>query len=511
MEELKIDPSREIGEGSFGVVYDVGENRAFKKFNFMENEGIDHSFIRELAMYQYFSKYLPDVIPTFHKAEVNEKFPGGGILMDKYDYTLTSLPSAYLHTHFTEIAKKLIVLLCKWSSHGISHRDIKPCNIIINIHEDRDRAEDLRIIDWGASCFKNWSTSAHGLTTCICTLWYRPIELLLGARKYDPYALDVWSVGITLIQLWCKIRGKEFNLEGKSEVDQILKIIYHFGRPSETSELRKLPEWTDEFPKIALKHATDSWTIENLELADLINKMLILDPKDRIKIIDIMNHPFIKDDIAVVNSIPILSISDPDPKIELKIDKALNYESLFEIMFKTRLNLNTIMLTLEMINFYIHITGGISNKEAVTMLLITSKMCELYALDIEDILYHTKKQFTRSEIIACEQKLLSVLPDSYHILINSPIYIALKFKNNDHERDPIIWIGLVLLHHLLTHDKSVTTIEVASAIIKIYDGALNIATEDIKLVNKTSVVFKTLLKESAKNPTLEKIIKRIFI
>ena len=32
-------------------------------------------------------------------------------------------------------------------------------------------------------------------TVPVCTLWYRPPELLLGAQVYDPRKTDVWGLG----------------------------------------------------------------------------------------------------------------------------------------------------------------------------------------------------------------------------------------------------------------------------------------------------------------------------
>lgn len=38
-------------------------------------------------------------------------------------------------------------------------------------------------------------------TTPVCTLWYRPPELLLGAKVYDPRPVDVWAIGCVLGEL----------------------------------------------------------------------------------------------------------------------------------------------------------------------------------------------------------------------------------------------------------------------------------------------------------------------
>jgi serine/threonine protein kinase len=52
-------------------------------------------------------------------------------------------------------------------------------------------------------------------TNRVVTLWYRPPELLLGARNYGP-GIDMWGAGCIMAELWtrspilqvCKIVGK---------------------------------------------------------------------------------------------------------------------------------------------------------------------------------------------------------------------------------------------------------------------------------------------------------------
>ena len=59
------------------------------------------------------------------------------------------------------------------------------------------------------------------LTNRVVTLWYRPPELLLGARAYDGVALDAWSAGCIIAELL------HFSpiLPGRTEVEQLHKIF----------------------------------------------------------------------------------------------------------------------------------------------------------------------------------------------------------------------------------------------------------------------------------------------
>jgi serine/threonine protein kinase len=68
------------------------------------------------------------------------------------------------------------------------------------------------------------------MTPLVVTLWYRPPELLLGMKNYTP-AIDMWSVGCVFAEL---LLGRSF-LPGRSELDQIEKIISMFGTPTRQS------------------------------------------------------------------------------------------------------------------------------------------------------------------------------------------------------------------------------------------------------------------------------------
>lgn len=58
--------------------------------------------------------------------------------------------------------------------------------------------------------------------------WYRPPELLFGARYYST-AVDIWSVGCILAELMLRIPY----LPGESDMDQLKTIFRALGTPTE--------------------------------------------------------------------------------------------------------------------------------------------------------------------------------------------------------------------------------------------------------------------------------------
>lgn len=89
--------------------------------------------------------------------------------------------------HLKSLCTQMFLGIDYVHEHGIMHRDLKSCNILVN-----SRGE-LKLADFGISCAfkKGWKIEDPIM---VCTLGYRPPELLLGATIYGP-EVDMWSAG----------------------------------------------------------------------------------------------------------------------------------------------------------------------------------------------------------------------------------------------------------------------------------------------------------------------------
>ena len=102
--------------------------------------------------------------------------------------------------------------------NGIFHRDIKPENILLLKNK-------VKLADLG-SCKGMYSKPPF--TEYISTRWYRSPECLLTDGYYN-YKMDIWGVGCVFYE----ILTLEPLFPGDDEIDQVNKINYIMGSPSE--------------------------------------------------------------------------------------------------------------------------------------------------------------------------------------------------------------------------------------------------------------------------------------
>src|SRR5436190_2993696 len=94
-------------------------------------------------------------------------------------YTLTLANIKHLAKQFFEGLEYL-------HHRGILHRDIKGSNILLN------NDGQLKIADFGLARSYNKRKKGLDYTNRIITLWYSPVEILLGHTAYNA-AVDIWS------------------------------------------------------------------------------------------------------------------------------------------------------------------------------------------------------------------------------------------------------------------------------------------------------------------------------
>lgn len=181
----------------------------------------------------------------------------------------------------------------------IMHRDIRSSNILI------DEKANIKICGFGnAISFDDHENILRGETNDFisekCVLTYQAPEILASKKKnnYDE-KMDLWGVGCILAELYTNIIPffPPLKISKTKWVSQLNGIFKKLGKPSKI-EIQKFAskERTKDifkfvsFPKMEIKDLFPYIKDENV--LDLLNKLLCINPKERISIKEAINHPF---------------------------------------------------------------------------------------------------------------------------------------------------------------------------------------------------------------------------
>ena len=194
-----------------------------------------------------------------------------------YNKMKQSVPIILIKLYMYQLARALTYL----HKVGICHRDIKPQNLLID-----PNTQQLKLCDFGSAkrLVKGESNVAY-----ICSRYYRAPELIFGATEYTTQ-IDVWSLGCVFAEL---LLGRPL-FPGESGVDQLVEIIKILGTPTKEQIMLMNPNYTEfKFPQVKA-HAWHKVLRSRTppDAIDLISKVLIYDPKERLKAVDILTHSF---------------------------------------------------------------------------------------------------------------------------------------------------------------------------------------------------------------------------
>jgi len=281
-----------LGEGTYGKVFKArcirtGKDTALKKMKLdAEEEGVPSTAIREIALFKELSHEnvvkLFDVFCSTHKLTLVFEFVENDL--KKYMKSLNrQLPPATIKC----LAFQLCMGIEFCHANRILHRDLKPQNLLI------DSKMRLKIADFGLA--RAYTIPVPKYTHEVVTVWYRAPEILLGSSLYS-VPVDLWSVGCVFGEM---ATGTPLFM-GDSEIDTIFKVFQKLGTPTleEWPGLANLPEFKATFPKWKAK----GWdNIRNTKAQvgtqgiDLLEKLMIYDPKRRMSARTALQHPYFAD------------------------------------------------------------------------------------------------------------------------------------------------------------------------------------------------------------------------
>eukprot|EP01035_Chromulina_nebulosa_P026423 gene26423-34586_t len=193
----------------------------------------------------------------------------GGLIDAKHKFSIKAIKT---------IIKQLFEVLEFLCEKKVLHRDIKCSNILIS------NKHHIKLADFGLA---RSALSSDGrefktdMTNNVITMWYRPPELLLGAKRYS-YAVDTWSAACVLAELEL---GRPL-FPGRTEPEQLELISRVMGTPTETlwPGVTKLPNYesmlkSSKLPTIGFRGCYSGRLSE--QSISFLERLLVLDPSRR--------------------------------------------------------------------------------------------------------------------------------------------------------------------------------------------------------------------------------------
>ncbi|GIY96188.1 hypothetical protein CEXT_48941 [Caerostris extrusa] len=279
-----------IEEGTYGVVYRAKDKRtdeivALKRLKMeKEKEGFPITSLREINT--LLKAQHPNIV-TVREIVVGSNMDKIYIVMDYVEHDLKSLMETMKQPFFSWEVKTLMLQLLSAVAHlhdnWILHRDLKTSNLLLS-HKGV-----LKVGDFGLA--REYGSPLKPYTPVVVTLWYRAPELLLNAKQYST-PIDMWSVGCIFGEL---LTMKPL-FPGKSEVDQLKKIYYDLGSPSD-----KIWQGYSDLPMVKKLNLPDypynkirsrfGHNFTDLGF-DLLNRFLTYCPSKRITAEEAKSHEF---------------------------------------------------------------------------------------------------------------------------------------------------------------------------------------------------------------------------
>jgi len=278
-----------LGEGTYGKVCKArcrrtGNLCAHKQMKLSNREdGIPSTAIREIAILKELShENIVRLMDVFCK-------PGELVLVfELLDSDLKkhmkALGGHLQPSKIRNFNHQLLKGLEFCHANRIIHRDLKPQNLLI------DNGMRLKIADFGLA--RAFSLPIPQYTHEVVTVWYRPLEILLGSKLYS-LPVDMWGVGCIFAEM---ATGSPL-FPGDSEIDTAFKIFQKLGTPTEAMwpGLSELPDFKPTFPKWRPK----GWSNIRNTLSqvgatgiDLLEQLTCYNPSARISARSALQHTY---------------------------------------------------------------------------------------------------------------------------------------------------------------------------------------------------------------------------
>lgn len=314
------------GSGVYGVVYTAKMDQEYKKEVAVKRNIVDkttsfsgsikeldilnklrgHPYIAELLYVSIGNPFSRPNSPI-KTSSVSYKDDNLYFIFEKADMDgFAMIHESDIHIVYLKLAMVNLLLALEYMhSRGIIHRDLKPSNLLWLMDKDNPK---MKICDFGLS--KIYSRQIPQ-TPGVVTSWYRAPEICAKMNDYTK-KVDIWSAGCILFEMVSKCpfmngsRDDNKNLlsemigrmphvskeeikyltkNNKIKLTQAASPRHRFTFREQLNLNNKQIEDFNSFPLDGAKYP---------EFLDLLDCLLVLDPRKRFTATDALNHHFFK-------------------------------------------------------------------------------------------------------------------------------------------------------------------------------------------------------------------------
>ncbi|KAB5575573.1 kinase-like domain-containing protein [Coniochaeta sp. 2T2.1] len=296
-EKHKWVKGKKLGEGTYANVFaahlrsDPSQKAAIKKIKVQQafKDGMAPDALREIKHLQELNHpNIVRLISVFSSKDQNLNLVLEYLPLGDLEDLIKNIDT-YRYSHAD--IKAWMGMLCRgvWWCHEnfVLHRDIKPNNILIAANGE------AKLADFGLA--RSFSDPGLPMSSQVITIWYRPPELLLGAKHYSG-AVDIWSVGCVFAELVVRAPF----LPGGNESEQLGLICKLIGTPTEDNwpKVTTLGNYAavgaEVHPVTPREGYMARFSAVGADGVDLLMKTLTLDPKKRITARGMLDHKWFR-------------------------------------------------------------------------------------------------------------------------------------------------------------------------------------------------------------------------
>ncbi|XP_031394114.1 mitogen-activated protein kinase 7-like [Punica granatum] len=294
--DAKYKPLKPLGAGAYGVVCSALDKKTNKKVAVKKISKLfeDHTTavrtLREMAILRQVRHANVIPLKDVMVPSLKTKFKDIYLVFELMDTDLSHIiksSQGLSANHVKFMVFQILCGLCYIHSANVLHRDLKPSNILINSNCD------LKIGDFGLARTTAQDDSEF-MTGYVVSRWYRAPEVLLGSYNYGQ-AIDVWSAGCTFAELL----GRRPIFPGTCSENQLQCIISVLGTQKEADlefiQSAMARKYVKSLPHCRGIPLSSLFPLADPLELDLLEKMLVFDPRKRITASEALKHPYLED------------------------------------------------------------------------------------------------------------------------------------------------------------------------------------------------------------------------